>query len=124
LGFLVGIVLPLLPTWRSWRWLVLSSSGQPGFPLSVAGGAPVIFIRLGEQVCPGRRVLNPLRRQACFLRLQAPVIGMAQKFGHCATSWSSLPVENSSKFLKLFREFGNSQKFCALQKFCERVALN
>jgi hypothetical protein len=95
----------------------LPSSGQPGFPLSVAGGAPVIFIRLGEQVCPGRRVLNPLRRQACFLRLQAPVIGMAQKFGHCATSWSSLPVENSSKFLKLFREFGNSQKFCALQNF-------
>jgi hypothetical protein len=30
-----------------------------------------------------------LRRPACFLRLQAPVIGMAQKFGHCA-----LPAAN------------------------------
>ncbi|MGB9409807.1 MAG: hypothetical protein WCB26_01090, partial [Pseudolabrys sp.] len=35
------------------------------------------------------------------------------------TSWPNLPVENSSKFLKLFSRFGNSQKFCALQKFCE-----
>ena len=69
---------PPLPTWRSWRWLVLSSSRQPGFPLSVAGGAPVIFIRLREHVCPGLGGLNPSRHQARFLRLQAPVIGMAQ----------------------------------------------
>jgi hypothetical protein len=46
------------------------------------GGEPVIFIRLREQVCPGHGVLKSLRRQARFLRLQAPIIGMAQKFGH------------------------------------------
>jgi hypothetical protein len=80
----------------------LPSSRQPGFPLSVASGAPIIFIRLGEQVCPGLEVVSPLRRQACFLRLQAPVIGMAQEFGHCALPGRNLPVDNSSKFLKLF----------------------
>jgi len=69
-------------------------SGQPGFPLSVAGGEPVIFIRLREQVFPGLGVLNPLRHQARFLRLQAPVIGMAQ--GDFASGHDALPYTGGS----------------------------
>jgi hypothetical protein len=39
-------------------------------------------------------VLNPLRRQARFLRLQAPVIGMAQ--GDFASGHDALPFAGGS----------------------------
>ena len=64
--------------------LAALSRSEPGVPLSIAGGEAVIFIRLGEHVCFGFGVLKPLRRQTRFLRLQAPVIRMDQKWGHWA----------------------------------------
>ena len=64
-------------------------SEQLGFPLSIAGGDPVIFIRLREQVCPGLVVLKSLHRHARFLRLQTPEIGMAQRLVQWGVSKSS-----------------------------------
>ena len=65
--------------------LAALSRSEPGIPLSRrAGGEAVIFIRLGEHVCFGFGVLKSLRCQTRFLRLQAPVIRMDQKWGHWA----------------------------------------
>ena len=48
------------------------------FPRAVAGGEAVIFIGHLEHGCLSFWILKSLRRQARFLRLQAPVTRMAQ----------------------------------------------